>query len=312
MSSIDRTPEVLNAISVFVQVAQLRSFTAAAHKLGMTASGVSKAVTRLEEKLGVQLAKRTTRSVSLTNEGAAYAERCQQILAELDEAAALVTRAQQVPRGTLRIQLPAAEGRNAIIPHLPRFMREYPDLALEIELSGRAGDLSDKTIDCAVRIGEPPDVRLVARKICDLRYVICASPGYLARRGQPMNVADLMQHDALMYLNPLTGRRVDWQYLKDGALHAAPVQAKLSANGIQTLVDAAVADAGLVYAATAVVSGLIGDGRLQRVLPDLLLPSQPMLLLYPPNRQLSPRIRAFAHFLSEIIPAVPSWDAATH
>lgn len=305
MSLITPPSEALGAIAIFVQVADLRSFTAAAHKLGMTASGVSKAITRLEARLGVQLAKRTTRQVSLTEEGALYAERCRQILAELDEVNALVTRRQHAPKGKLRIQLPAAEGRNLIVPILADFVEHYPELSIEFELLGRATELTDETVDVSIRIGAQPDSGLVMRKLCDLHYVLCASPSYLEKHGSPATLSDLSNHRCLTYLNPLTGRHSEWRFLKQGKIVAVPIRSRFSANGVQALIDAAVAGIGIVYAATAALEHYLDSSQLKTVLTDYPIPHQPLHILYLPNRHLSPKVRALVDFLTDAIPNKP-------
>ena len=303
MSTIDSSVETLGAAAIFVEVADQRSFTKAARKLGMTASGVSKAVTRLEARLGIQLAKRTTRTVSLTEEGTLYADRCRAIMAELDEVNGLLTRRRQAPKGKLRIQLPAAEGRNLVIPCLGEFVERYPELRIEFELSGRATELTDETVDVAIRIGEQHDSGLIVRKLCDVEYRLCASPDYLARHGLPTTYNDLASHRCLSYMNPLTGRHEEWRIIKQGKVISLPLQHQFSANGAQALIDAAVAGIGIVYGATAAMREDIASGRLLPVLPDQHLPKRPMYALYLPNRYLSPKVRAIVDFLSDAVPA---------
>jgi LysR family transcriptional regulator, regulator for bpeEF and oprC len=308
LSTIDHLPNELNAVAIFVKVAEHKSFTVAAKKLGITTSGASKAVNRLEARLGVQLAQRTTRSIKLTPEGALYAERCRQLLNELEEASHAVTSAQTEPSGKLRIQIPAAEGRAIIVPALSRFLDEYPKLTLDLELVGLGFAVQEGVVDCAVLIGTLPDARIVARKICVLRYVICASPDYLGRYGTPATLDELRHHRGLVYLNPLTGRPADWQVLIDDKITNVPIRPSLTTDGIQTLVDAAVGGAGVTLAPTAVVSKHVSSGALRVVLPGLSIPTQTMSVVYLHSRRLSPRISAFTKFLTKLIPADPPWD----
>jgi LysR family transcriptional regulator, regulator for bpeEF and oprC len=206
MSSTKSSPENLTAISTFVCVGESTSLTAAAQKLQMSVSGVSKAVSRLEDRLRVRLLNRTSRSISLTDEGMAYFERCRQILSELEEAEAEIAEVQAQPRGRLRVQLPRALGKKIVVPALPLFLEKYPDIAVDVVLDARFLNLEEEGIDIALRYGVPPDSPLVARKLCCVYYVACASPDYVRRCGEPLTPQDLFQHRCINYLTPQDSR----------------------------------------------------------------------------------------------------------
>ncbi len=181
----------LNDFKVFIRAAQHCSFSAAAWDLGTTPSAVSKAVQRLEKYLGTRLINRTTRSLSLTEDGAEFFDRCRQILDEIEEAELALNQSNSFPKGLLRISLAVAIGHLHIIPALANFVERYPDLKLEVGLSDRMVDLVEEGIDATVRVGDGPDSRLIMRRLATARFVICAAPAYSARYGEPKTPEDL-------------------------------------------------------------------------------------------------------------------------
>ncbi|MFM0504807.1 LysR family transcriptional regulator [Paraburkholderia caffeinilytica] len=290
-----------SAIVILVRVAECNSFTDAAFKLGMSASGVSRSIARLEKRLGVQLVKRTTRGLSLTDEGAVYVERCRMILSEMEDADAHITNSRSTPSGILRVQMPAAYARKAVLPALPQFLERNPDLVVELELSGRTPDLAEESIDVALRFGRPPDSRIVARKLCDAESVVCASPRYLARHGTPQTLDDLVHHRCLSFVNPRTGRHNQWSFVECGRTRAVPVRQALSSNDVQSLVDAAVAGSGIVNVAQVNVAEQMARGELVPILTRHTPSSYPLFLLYLPNRHLTRRVRCFIDFLVDLL-----------
>jgi LysR family transcriptional regulator for bpeEF and oprC len=290
-----------SAILILVRVAECSSFTEAAFRLGMSASGVSRSISRLEKRLGVQLVKRTTRGLSLSEEGVAYVERCRLILAEMEDADAHITNSRTTPRGTLHVQMPAAFGRKMILPALPRFLEQNPELAVEIELSGRTSDLAEESIDVALRFGRPPHSRIVARKLGDIDFTICAAPHYLKRHGTPVVAEDLAQHRCLTFVNPRTGRHDQWTFTHQGQAYAIQVRQGVSSNDIQTLIDAALAGAGIVNVAKLLVADEIASGKLVPILTAYTPTSSPLYLLYLANRHLTRRVRCFIDFVLELL-----------
>jgi LysR family transcriptional regulator for bpeEF and oprC len=302
--------ENLNAVRVFAKVAETRSFTDAAKHLGLTASAVSKAITRLEADLGVQLLHRTTRSVGLTTEGLLFFERCQQILADVEEAENALSRAQSAPRGHLRVHMPVGFGRRVIVPALSRFIQRYPGVVVDAELSDRMVDLAYEGIDVAVHIGEPADVRLVARKLCNLRFVACASPDYLARRGEPKTPDDLDGHDCLAYVLMHTGRYREWQFVKDGKTFAKTLSGRLNLNNSDSLLEAAIAGLGIVMISNFIAAEALRSQKLQAVLTEYVAVGPQVSAIYRASKNLSPRVRVFIDFLSELINENPHWSGA--
>ncbi|GAA5233894.1 LysR family transcriptional regulator [Verticiella sediminum] len=303
--------ENLNALRVFVRVAETRSFTEAAKRLGLTSSAISKAITRLEHELGVRLLQRTTRSVGLTNDGASFFEHCQQILAQIEDAENMLNRATSSPHGRLRVHMPVGFGRRVIVPALSRFIEQHPHLVLDAELSDRNVDLAYEGIDAAVHIGEPADARLIARKLCNLRFVACASPEYLARHGEPTTPDELDRHHCLAYVLMHTGRYRDWQFVKDGKAYPKTVSGRLNMNNAESLLEAACSGLGIAMISNFIAGDAIRDGRLRCILTDYVGIGPAVSVVYLPSRNLSPKVRAFVNFLAELIPGDPDWDKIT-
>lgn len=303
--------ENLNAIRVFVRVAETRSFTGAAKRLGLTSSAVSKAITRLEQELNVRLLQRTTRSVGLTNDGASFFDHCQQILGQIDDAETVLSRATSAPHGRLRVHMPVGFGRRVIVPALSTFLDRNPGLVLDAELSDRMVDLAYEGIDAAVQIGEPADARLIARRLCNLRFVACASPEYLARHGEPRTPDELDQHHCLAYVMMHTGRYRDWLFMKNGKLEAKTVSGRLNINNAESLLEAASSGLGIAMISNFIAADAVRAGRLRCILNDYVAIGPKVSVVYLPSRNLSPKVRAFVDFLNDLIPGDPDWDKIT-
>lgn len=301
--------ENLNAVRVFAKVAETRSFTEAAKHLALTASAVSKAITRLEEDLGVQLLHRTTRSVALTNDGATFFERCQQILSDVQDAENALNSSQATPRGNLRVHLPVGFGRRIIVPALAAFSERYPSLVVDVELSDRTVDMAYEGIDVSVQIGDPPDSRLVARKLCNLRFVACASPAYLARRGQPATPDELEDHDCLAYVLMHTGLYRPWQFISNGKTFTKTLSGRLNINNSESLLEAAIAGRGIIMVSNFIAGEALQAGALRAILTDYIAIGPQVSAVYRPNKNLSPRVRVFVDYLGEIIASNPNWEA---
>lgn len=298
----------LYSISIFVRVAEARNFTAAAKRLGISPSGVSKSLTRLEEKLGVRLVNRTTRSVSLTEDGHSFFERCRQILGELEDAETALTRQLTKPRGRLRVQLPVGFGRAVLVPILVEFAQLYKELVIDVEFSNRVIDLVEEGVDAVVWIGDLKDQRLVARRLCEIRYVTVASPGYLARYGEPKTPDDLRLHHCLGYHIPHTNRYQDWNFVSDGQQLSKHISGNLNMNNGAPLLDAAIAGAGIATIGTFLAAEPVRAGKLRIVLRDYVSVGPTVWIAYLGRRHLSSRIRAFVDFLTTKVPASSSWD----
>jgi DNA-binding transcriptional LysR family regulator len=300
--------EHLHHIATFVRVAEARGFTAAARRLGISTAAVSKSVARLENRLGVKLFNRTTRSISLTDDGEMFYRRCRDILSDLESAEAAVTRASVSPRGKLRVHSPIGLGRHIVMPSLSALTQRYPDLTIDVDLSDRTPDLAEEGIDAALRVGAPADSRLIARPLARSTFVTCASPAYLAARGAPRTPADLNGHNCLAYVVPQTGRYHEWEFMHEGRRCVYTPAGTLNVNNAEALLDAVIDGAGIARVASFVAARAVLDGRLQLVLADCVAPGPVIHLVYLQNRHLSPRVRVFADMMAQVIPTEPPWE----
>lgn len=291
----------LNALQVFARVAESRSFTTAAERLGLTPSAVSKSVSKLERELGVKLLHRSTRQVSLTNDGASFFDRCRNILLEIDDAKRALSLGNVVPQGKLRVQMPVGFGRRVIAPALMRFTEQNPGLVVDVELSDRAIDLAYEGIDLALHIGPVSDTRLVARHLCNLSFAAYASPEYLARHGEPATPDDLDQHRCLAYIFPMTGNYRAWQFSKGDRSFTKMVSGGLNMNNAESLLEAAVAGAGIVMISNFIAAEALHSGRLKRILTEYVAKGPDVHAVYLPGRHLSAKVRAFIAFLTEVV-----------
>jgi DNA-binding transcriptional LysR family regulator len=299
--------ESLDNIAVFVHVVRSGSFTAAAEKLNLSKSVVSKYVTRLEDRLGARLLNRTTRRLSLTEVGRAFFERSQRALGEIEEAEAEVSRLQGEPRGELRLSCPMSFGILHVAPLLAAFQASHPELAVDMVLDDRKADLVDEGFDLAIRIGEMPDSSLVARRLGACRHVVCGAPAYFARNGVPQSPGDLADHPALTYRYqdaPAEWRLVD----RDGNYHQVAINSRLQMNNSLALREALLKGAGVALTPTFVVGSEIRSGLLMAVLSEYSALEVSIYAVYPQRKHLSPKVRAFIDYLSEQIDDPPYWE----
>jgi len=282
--------------------AQYRSFSEAARQLGMSPSAVSRAVLRLEDDLGVRLLQRTTRSLTLTDDGNRFYERCQQIINELEEAELEVKRSQSTPTGTLRLDLTLAFGKMHIAPVLPRFVAQYPELKLNVSFSDRFVDLIDEGIDATVRVGTSSDSRLVMQSLAIERLVTCASPKYLAQHGTPKSPTDLEDHRCINFVYSQTRREFEWKFEQNGELLGYSVDSYLQFDHAEVVLDAAIQGAGIVQLPKFMVASAIARGELKPILQDYATQvGLPISVVYPQKRYLSAKVRAFVQFMVELM-----------
>lgn len=285
----------LNSVVVFVQVAETRSFVAAGRLLGVSASAIGKSVARLEDRLGVRLFHRSTRSVALTAEGTLFLERGRRILAEIEAAELELSQSTAVPRGRLRVSLPLVS--SLVLPVLGEFMRAYPAIELDLDFTDRLVDVIEEGFDAVVRTGAPADSRLSARRLGAFRSMLVASPDYLARRGTPQVPADLLQHTCLHYRVPNSGKLESWALRQTAAEHDLPLPSSMICNNIETRVCFALQGLGIAYLPEFSIRELLADGRLCAVLADYAERTGVFHVLWPASKHPSPKVRAFVDFL---------------
>jgi len=292
--------EDFSAISTFVRVVEAKSFAAAANQLGMTPSGVSRAVSRLESQLGARLLFRSTRSLRLTDDGAAFHARCKEILADLSEATEALGHARSHPVGKLRVAAHSAIGRSALIPNLAAFEQRYPDIRLELAMCDYHFDLNEEGYDCAIRMGELADSNLIARKLGYFSNVLCASPEYLRKYGAPQNIEELKQHRCINYVYPSSGKPYQWQFDTPGGRIALDIDAHMLINDGESVIQAAVAGLGIIQIPHCLAASALAKGQLEIVMSDTISTGSPVWIVYPQKRHLSARVQAFIGWISEL------------
>lgn len=296
---------MLKQMETFVAVVNLGSLSAAARQEGVVAAMIGRRLDALEERLGVKLLVRTTRSVTLTQEGSAFFEDCQRILAELAEAEAAVASGSGRARGHLRLSAPAGFGRRHVAPHIASFLQAHPDLRVMLDLSDRLVDLARDRIDCAIRISDLADSSLVAVRLAENRRVVVASPAYLARYGIPHTLEDLAGHNCLS-LGESQSR--GWTFKVDGELLNLRVRGVLECNDGAVLHDWALAGLGLAWRSLWEVKDDLSDGRLVTVLERFSSPDYPVYAVVPQRRFLPGRVRLFIDYLKERYSSPGYWD----
>jgi LysR family transcriptional regulator for bpeEF and oprC len=294
-------------IVAFAKVVEAHSFVAAAQALGMSPSAISKAVSRLEDRLGARLLNRTTRSLSLTDLGASFYERCRDALLQLDQAENEVSESRGVVRGRLRVDVPVALGRRLIVPALPRFIQQNPEITVQMSMNERSIDLVQEGIDAAVRVGNLSDSSLIARRVGSFRGMTCASPEFIARVGEPRTPDNLDPVHCIAMFKLGSNLIRPWLFRKGGVQKSVTPMAPLSFSDPESAVAAAVAGAGFVRSLDFTVEAQIAAGLLKPVLEDWNEDAiWPVSVLYPQHRQPTAKIRAFIEFLSGLFPQTHS------
>lgn len=291
----------LNALRLFVRVAELGSFTQAAEQLGMAKGRVSAVIQRLESTVGVRLLHRTTRHVRLSADGEQFLERCKELVADADQLQTMFQPATRGVRGRVRIDMPTIIATRLIIPHLPDLLALHPQLEVSISTTDRRVDLVQEGFDCVLRIGPLADTELVARPLGLMAMCNLASPAYLAKHGTPTSMADLAQHRLIHYASKLTTQGAGWEYQLDGAVHIHPMRCPVIVNGTDAYQAACVAGLGLIQAPVHGSEHLVAAGLLVKVMPQLTAAPMQVSLLYPHRRQVAPRVQAVLQWITALV-----------
>ncbi|MBV4365225.1 LysR family transcriptional regulator [Erwinia phyllosphaerae] len=297
------SPLQLGSIEQFCRAAETGSFTGAAEILGLTPAAVSRSISRLEQRLGVRLFLRTTRAVKLTTEGELYWKECHLALEQIAEAERAITGSQTIPSGPLRISVSAAYGTFRLLPLMPRFTELYPQIDIEISISDKIIDFVEEGFDLAIRLGVPQDSRLVAFKLENASLGVFGTPAYLAKKGEPYRIDDLNQHDCIQYISPNTGRPLQWLFTDEsGTLIEKQITSRMRVlNDALGAVAWVNAGGGLYQTYSFAVGDALRRGDLVEVLQKYGGRSRPFSILYPQNRHLSARVRAFVEFLRSAV-----------
>jgi DNA-binding transcriptional LysR family regulator len=296
----------LVGMAIFARVAEAKSFSEAARRLGLSKSMVSKEVTKLEKSLGARLLNRTTRKLSLTEIGAAFYEHCARVMQEAEEAELLVGRLHGEPRGVLKLTTPVAFGTLHIAPALPDFLSRYPDVDVDLTISDRFFDLAEEGFDLSVRIARELPPNVVARQLAPVNRVVCATPEYFNKHGVPDTPDELVNHNCLIYThaNPDSV----WRFRAAGKELVVPVRGNLTLNDDEALWQAVLGGLGISLLPTFIVGKDLQARRLQAVLAPYVPSERNLHALYLPNRHLSAKVRVFIDFLLARFAPPPYWD----
>jgi len=297
----------IQAMRIFARVVESGSFTRAADSLALPKGTVTKQIQALEARVRVKLLNRTTRRVTVTADGAAYYERASRLLVDFDDLDASMTDAQSMPQGRLRIDVGSATASLLLIPALSTFHERYPDIQLDLGVSDRVVDLVADNVDCVIRIGEVTDQSLVARRIGHLPFVTVATPAYLKRHGVPEHPHDLERkgHRLVNQFAPGGRRMYPHEFNKDGERIELTTPYRIAVNETTAHTSAVLAGLGVSQMVTFIAQPHLDGGALARVLPDWTREPLPVYVVYPPNRHLSAKVRAFVDWAAALFAAHP-------
>ncbi len=294
-------------MAVFVRVVEHESFSSAARALKLTPSAVSKLIGRLEDRLGARLLNRTTRRLSMTEEGHAFYQRCVPILSAIDEAEMAVTELHAEPRGLLKVNASTAFGQFHIQPLIPQFLERHPDLRIQLTLSDSLVNLVEEEVDVAIRIADMPDSTLIAKKLSAVRRTVAAAPSYIEKFGIPKSPEDLKNHNCLTLSFETSLNQ--WEFKGSDGPKRIRVSGSFETNNAAALYEAGLAGLGLFRAANFVVGSDFKEGRLIPVLEDYEMINQVNIYaVYPHSKHLSPKVRAFVDLMIDAFTPIPSWE----
>ena len=287
----------LSRIEIFVEVAKQESFAGAARTLGITSSAVSKQVQNLEQELKTKLLNRTTRKVSLTEEGALFLDRAGRALEDIAEAKEQINELKATPRGTLRVSVPSSFGISHLKRPIAEFAALYPEVTLDVSFDDRLVDIAEEAFDIVIRIGVLQDSTMIARKLADAPMYVCASESYLARHGTPATADDLADHNVLAYTRNKGAH--EWRYRgPDGRDGVVSLHSSFKADAAEMMIEAACHGIGIMICPVFFLAEALAQNRLVRILPDYnTWPDRGVYAVFPPNRYLSTRLRLFVDCL---------------
>lgn len=291
----------LELMKTFVRVTELSSFTQAAASLGLPKASVSEHVRDLELLLGARLLNRTTRKVSVTQDGLALYQRCKDMLADMDDMENMFRLDGTVLAGRLRIDMPTVAARQLVMPWLGEFLATYPNIQIEVSSTDRRVDLVREGFDCVLRAGDVQDPSLIARYLGTVPMVNCASPAYLRAHGTPQSVDELARHRLVHYVTTLGARSSGFEYVLDGQLHQLPMAGNVTVNNTEAFQGACLGGLGIAQMPLSGARAYLAAGTLVAVLPQHVAPPMPIALMYTHRRDLPKRTRVFMDWLSALI-----------
>lgn len=291
----------IDLFRIFTRVVETESFTRAADLLKMPRSTISTAIQDLETRVGTRLLARTTRSVSVTPDGAAFYEHCLRLIADVEDVESLFRQDTVSPQGIVRVNVPERIGRLVIAPALPEFLERYPGIEIELGMTDRAINLVEGGVDCVLRVGPLQNSGLIGRRIGTLPLINVASPDYLYRYGTPNHPDELGQHHVVRYASPTSGRVEDWEWVDNTIVQTTPVSGRITVNSAEASIACCLAGLGLIQIPAYDVKNHLATGELIQVMPHWNAEPMPMTLLYPHRKHLSRRLQVFMEWLTPIL-----------
>ncbi|AZF32154.1 Transcriptional regulator, LysR family [Pseudomonas sp. R4-35-07] len=298
----------LTGLIAFARTASLGSYTAAARDLSVSPSAVSKSVQRLEEHLGLRLFSRTTRSLTLTPEGRELYERALRVIREIEDIEQTAVASRGEPSGTLKVTAPLPIGVNILAPALPAFRERYPKLAVDLRLGDQFADIIEQGIDVAIRVGNLADSRLVSKPLGPHRICTFASPGYLARKGKPRNIDDLVNHDCINFRYQSSGQALRWPFQVGERVVEITPDATMTIDVSDAVAMTLAAGGGIGISPTYVAAPYVLRGELVPVFPEYAVDRFVITALWPESRRGNPNVKVFVDFLQEVFPVPAPWD----
>jgi LysR family transcriptional regulator for bpeEF and oprC len=295
----------LQAMEVFTRVVETNSFSKAAELLDLPRGSVSNLIQGLEQHVGVRLLNRTTRQVSVTEDGALYYERCVNILSEISDAESSLSNKRQSPAGTIRVDTSGTLAKALLLPALGDFYRQYPQIEVRLGLADRNIDLIQDGVDCVIRMGALEESSLVARRIGNSRITTCASPAYLETFGEPTTLDELQEHRAVNYVSARSGKTFPFEYEVNGEIVRVSINGALAVNDGTVYITAGALGYGIIQPSRFMVAEMIERGELCEILTSYSIPSTPLSIVYPSRRNLSSRVRAFTDWVTELAKTHP-------
>ncbi|HDR2471139.1 LysR family transcriptional regulator [Enterobacter soli] len=291
---------MIEYLNIFIQVVEQGSFSKAADVLQIHRPTVSKAIQQIEHDLGVKLIHRTTRKLNITAEGDEFYHHARHVLAEVNDMMASFSPTLP-PRGRLRLDVPLALAHAILIPNLKHFQSLYPDIDVVLVSSDKKTDLIAEGVDCLVRLGELQDSSFISRRLGDIRMVTCAAPSYLQQHGRPETLADLGQHRAINFFSEHSRDVMEWKFIKDGNVVSLRPAGNMLVDNSDILLSCGLAGLGIIQATFDALAPHIASGTLEEVLPQYPSVSKPVSVMYPDRRYLSPKVRVFIDWFSEVL-----------
>jgi DNA-binding transcriptional LysR family regulator len=311
MASFERCPwnedemsfdgRILSGIGVMLAVVEAGSFVHAARALGLTQSGVSRAIGRLEARIGIRLFERTGRALRLTDDGRRFHDHVRRHIAGIEEAVNVASEATTVVHGKLRINVEPFFSYSVLAPHIKSFLDQHPGVHVELVARDSLGDLIADGFDIAVRFGEPPDLTIIGRRLLALRILTVASPGYIERNGRPRTPRDMENHQVIHFVDPVTGKPFAWEFRQGKLIEPVNVCGRLTVTDVSTMLNACISGNGIAQVLDLGVSGFLQSGQLVEILEDWSEERFPLYAYYP-SRNLPPaRVRAFLDFVLALV-----------